>query len=609
MLSSRITAARHIRQAARRLPTTTVRSVASAGAPPPPQPPRPQRGGGKAVGFLTIFAIAAAGTYYYPQIKDQLDGAKKQESEEAQKPTIPQAELQFEQARAKALSKEDNRELLSSQHLQIKQSWEHPGVYVWGSNAGKVVDLESKEKYIKLPRRLEFFDDQVLRDLKLTQQFGAAVNEKGDLVQWGLGFSHANPKPTTTLQGKDLVKIEVSMDSILALGRNGNVYSIPSSRNDQDGGAKQTQSRGWSLWSSGAEAVSFRTLTPGSLSWGERITDISSGAEHCLMLTSKGRVFSAAATSSTFPSKGQMGIPGLTWETRPQGAYDQAHEIALLKGRHAVQIATGDFHSVVLDKAGQVYTFGDNMYGQLGFEPKPKLQTVDRPTIMETGKPYEKEGLVPTVTSIAAGGLATFFTVDAHPAKVDALAGPKSLAPSKRMPKSVTDLWATGQGTYGSLGTGRWTHVSAAPAKVKALSSLFEFDEKKNMLTPIKVKSLSIGATHCAAIMDNVTKVASTGWTSAENQTNVGADVLFWGGNEFYQLGSGKRTNWNTPDYIGPLDGGEADAAKGRQGETQRLCLAPRQTARTGVDGKGRKLTLEQKVECGRYVSGVYSSV
>ncbi|KAL7810079.1 RCC1/BLIP-II [Trichoderma aethiopicum] len=569
----------------------------------------PKRRGGKAVGFAAVFAAAAAGAYYYPRLRDQLFPASK-ETETRTASGYQKAELEFEKSREHPVSKEDNRDLISSQHLQVKKSWEHPGVFAWGSNTGKVIDPSSSEKYIKHPRRISFFDNQLLRDLKLTQNFGAAITEKGDLVQWGLGFSKADPTPVTTLKGKDLAKIEVSEDRIIALTRGGSVYAIPASRDDQEGGKKLQESKSsWSLWSSpsGSEAISFQNLTPAGLKWGERVTDISSGLEHCLMLTSGGRVFSSASSASSFPSKGQMGIPGLTWETRPKGRYDQPHEILSLKGFDVKKIATGDYHSVVLDKLGRVFTFGDNTFGQLGFEAQLGDSSVSTPTILPIHKLYAKSGLIPKVSSIAAGGLNTFFVCEADvPKTSEAEAG--TPAPSRRLPQSTCDLWAAGQGTTGSLGTGKWTHVSLGPTKVKALSGLSEFDEKRNQLMPIKIKDLSVGTTHSAAVMDNVTQTSVSGWSS-ENETNWGSDVVFWGGNEHYQLGTGKRNNLNTPSYIGPLDGGEGDAAQGRQGEVHRLCLTPRQTARLGEGGKGRKATLEQKVECGRFVTGVYSAV
>lgn len=557
---------------------------------------------------MVVFGVAAAGVYFYPQIKKfAADEKGKEIKSEVQ--ALSKAALEFEKPRQASVSKEDHRDLLSSQHLQVKKSWEHPGVYAWGSNSGKVIDPDSNEKYIKLPRRIKQFDDQLLRDLKLTADFGAAITEKGDLVQWGLGFDKANPKPITTVQGRDLVKIDVSADRILALSRNGSVLSIPASRDDQQSGVKaQTQGSSLSLWSgSGSEKISFRELTPQNLSWGEKVTDVRSGRDHCLMLTSAGRVFSAASSATDFPSRGQMGIPGLTWDNRPPGPYDQPHEIMTLHGFGAQQIAAGEQHSLVLDKQGRVFSFGDNTFGQLGFEGDNNSSLIDTPTMVAVNKLYNGTGLVPKVTTISAGGQNTFFTVDAE-VPAAATGNPQALTPARRMPRTVTDLWSAGRGVYGALGTGKWTHVSVGPAKVKGLSSLFEFDEKTNKMRPIKLKALNVGATHVSATMDNVTETSINSQAS-ENETNWGADVMFWGGNEHYQLGTGKRANLNAPAYIGPLDGGSADADKGRKGEMHRLCLTPKSTARIGEGGKGRQVTLEQKVECGRNVTAVYSAV
>ncbi|KAL2210829.1 RCC1/BLIP-II [Sarocladium strictum] len=568
-----------------------------------------RRGGNRTVGILTVFGVGTAAAYYYPQIKQWARGDEQivQKTKKGDEPA--KAVLEFEKPRKAPVSKEDNRDLISSQHLQVKKSWEHPGVYAWGSNVGKVIDPESNEKYVKQARRIPFFDDQLLRDIKLTAEFGAAVTEKGDLVQWGLGFSKADPKPMATLIGRDIAKIEVSADRILALTKAGSVLSIPASRDDQEGGAKvESSGSSWSLWSGsgGKEKISFRELTPKNLARGEKVKDVRSGQDHCLMLTSTGRVFSAASSAADFPSRGQMGIPGLTWGTRPEGPYDQAHEVAILRGFNAQQIATGDQHSLVLDQTGRVFSFGDNTFGQLGFEGEAG-QFIDTPTMINVNKLYNGTGLVPQVTSVKAGGQNTFFTVDAQ-ARTAPDGSALTLAPAKRMPRTVTDLWASGRGVYGALGTGKWTHITTGPAKVKALSSLFEFDEKTNKMCPIKLKSLSVGATHVSATMDNVTEVSISN-RGTENETNWGADVMFWGGNENYQLGTGKRNNLNAPAYIGPLDGGLADADAGRKGEMHRLCLTPRSTARIGEDGKGRKVTLEQKVECGRNVTAVYSSV
>lgn len=514
---------------------------------------------------------------------------------------IPQAEIEFEKKRKTPKNKEEDHTLISSQHVQVRKSWENPGVYVWGSNVGKVVAPDSKETVVKTPRRLPFFDGQLLRDLKVDQQFGAAVTEKGDLVQWGTGYCAEDPRPDITLKGKDITKLAISRDRILALSSGGSVYSIPVAKSDQ----RPTMESDGKFWSNPATTIGYRTLKPKDLGWNEKVVDVSSGLEHALLLTTKGRVFSAAASSESFPTRGQLGIPGLAWDTRPQGPYDQPHEVAALKGFRAKKIATGNYHSLVLGDQGRVFAFGDNSLGQLGIPLQPSAPVIDSPSLLPLDQLYKGSEYSPRVTSIAAGGSNSFFTVDATKV-ASQQASPDGVVPARDLGKVVADTWATGEGIKGSLGTGAWTHISDGPAKVKALSGLFEWNEKANKVVPIRLASLSVGSTHTAAVMDNATHVDAADKTNGDD-AYWGSDVLWWGGNESSQLGNGKRRNSNTPIYIGPLDGGVGDAKAGRTGEEHRFQVTPRQTVRLGKDGKGRKVSVEQRVECGRYVTAVYS--
>lgn len=520
---------------------------------------------------------------------------------------IPQAEIEFEKKRKTPRNKEENRDIISSQHIQVKKSWENPGVYAWGSNVGKVVAPESKETVVKTPRRIGWFDGMLLRDLKIDQEFGVAVTEGGDLVQWGTGYRPEDPRPTYTLRGKGIVKLAISQDRILALSGGGSVYSLPVARSDQLSGATSDGGSSWlAFWSSPGSSINYRQIQPANMGWGEKVVDIDSGREHALLMTSSGRVFSAASSSQSFPAKGQLGIPGLTWLTRPQGPIDQPHEIGTLKGFKAKKIATGDYHSLVLDDEGRVFAFGDNSVGQLGFPAESDVPVIDSPSLLPFNKLYKGTELAPKVTSVAAGGLNSFFTVDATRVAAQTIAAEGITAPARALGKVVTDTWATGEGIYGCLGNGRWTHISDGPSKIKALSGLFEWDEKANQVIPIRLSRLSVGSTHTAAVMDNVTYVDASGKTGS-NDTNWGADIVWWGGNEHYQLGNGKRSNSNTPIYIGPLDGGVGDVKAGRKGEEHRFQITPRQTVRLGEGGRGRKVSVEQRVECGRYVTAVYS--
>jgi len=543
---------------------------------------------GRIVGGVLVALVAGGAVLAYPTVtKDE-------------QPKIREANIEFEKTRPPTKSKEENRDLISSQHLQVKKSWENPGVYCWGSNSGKVAAPDSNDSVVKTPRRIPYFDGQLLRDIKLDREFGAAITEKGDLVQWGTGFSKDDPTPKPTLKGKNLVRIEISRDRIVALGKDGEVYSLPVAAPDQVASDKSTSSS-WSVWPS-SNNVNYRQLKPSGLGWGEHVTDIASGLEHVLLLTSKGRVFSAASSHSDFPSKGQLGVPGLNWATRPKGPFDQPHEILTLKGFNISQIAAGDHHSLALEKDGRVFVFGDNSSGQLGFEAEKEIPFVDGPVPLPFSKLYRGTHLKPRVTSVAAGGATSFFTVDAM-----RVAEPNEDTNSIRdLGRVTSDVWACGSGLYGTLGNGRWTHVSLGPSKIKSLSGLSEFSEKTNSVVPIRVAHLSAGTTHAAAVLKIFTNVDASEKTS-DQDTNFGADVLWWGGNEHYQLGTRKRNNSASPIYIGPLDGGQGDAEKGRKDERHRLQLAPRTTARLGAGDKGRQANVEQRAECGRYVTAVYS--
>ncbi|KAF2129825.1 RCC1/BLIP-II [Dothidotthia symphoricarpi CBS 119687] len=509
-------------------------------------------------------------------------------------------QMRFEAPRRRATSAEENRNIISSQHLQVQRSWENPGVYAWGSNAARVVAPDSSDKYIKAPRRIAFFDGKILRDVKLDRNFGAAIDERGDLLQWGMAFSTDSTEPTHTLRGHNLTSLAISRDRIIALSSNGAVYSIPVSQAEQKSGPKPASTSWIPFWGS-VNDVSYRVRTPENLAWSERVTHISSGLEHALMLTSAGRVFSFASGTQDFPSRGQLGIPGLTWENRPPGAFDVPHEITTLKGFPIKKIATGDFHSLVCDSSGRAFTFGDNTSGQLGFPYNAEAPHISAPSLLPTHKMYAGTAAHAKVTSVFAGGNTSFLTVDAT-------------APTTA--RITADTWAFGFGLTGQLGIGRWVHTQSDPVKLPAFSGLFEWDEVKHAAIPIRLATISVGTSHAAAVLDNVSSVSVKAQTAkhTQNDTNWGRDILFWGNNEFYQIGSGKRSNVATPAYIQPLDqAAEVERAaqaggwaKGqRDGGVHRFQITPK--GRVSVGGRMREFG--QKVECGRGVTAVYSAV
>ena len=513
--------------------------------------------------------------------------------------------LVFEASRKQAgVSKEENRDLISSQHHQVKKSWENPGVYAWGSNSGRVVAPGSTDNVVKTPRRIPFFDGKLLRDIKMDRNFGAAIDEQGNLLQWGTDYAPDTKEPVATLTGKDLVSLSISKDRVLGLSSSGNVYSIPVSAEDQASGSKPSEASWIPFWS-GISPISYRDISPKQLGRSERVTAIDSGSEHALLLTSNGRLFSTASAADSYPNRGQLGIPGLTWTTRPEGPYDQPHEIVTLRGFSIAEIACGSHHSLALDRDGRVFTWGDNSSGQLGFDANAESSIVDAPSLLPTQKLYSGSSMLPKITHVAAGGSNSFITVEATTISRQGVETDDPTA-NRGLGRVTADTFAFGSGIAGSLANNRWTHVQSRPIKIPTLSGLFEYDEHTNTTVPIRLEHLSVGATHSAAVMKNITYLSASASTSNDD-TNWGADIVFWGGNEHYQLGTGKRNNVSSPTYIQPLDmEAETKRAKKSSGvkEEHRFHITPRTNAKLG---DGRTVSIEQRVECGRGVTAVYS--
>ncbi|SGY40840.1 BQ5605_C003g02430 [Microbotryum silenes-dioicae] len=173
-----------------------------------------------------------------------------------------------------------------------------PSVFLWGRNEHNVASPQTPESdMVKRPKLAAQFTGAILRDLVLAETYGAAVDEKGDVLQWGSGFDSspvATATPRPTLRGYDVLKLTATPHKIFALTRKGEVIVFPSSSERQQINEEQRRSNSswWKVWGSTDHGTDHEKIMPEqALAKGEKFVSLSAGESHLLALTSTGRSF------------------------------------------------------------------------------------------------------------------------------------------------------------------------------------------------------------------------------------------------------------------------------------------------------------------------------
>ena len=158
---------------------------------------------------------------------------------------------------------------------------------------------------------------------------------------------------------------------------------------------------------------------------GVPISHISCGADHLLLLSRSGCVFSLG-----LGSRGQLGHGDILPREEPS-------LIDALAGVTMKSVACGSWHSLSLSEYGEVYSWGWNEHGQLGHSGGS--HTVPLPTLIESASGDEN------FTIISCGAR--------HSAAV----------------MEGGQLYTWGWNEYGQLGNGRVGGISASPSQSKLL--------------------------------------------------------------------------------------------------------------------------------------------
>lgn len=419
--------------------------------------------------------------------------------------------------------------------------------------------------------------------------------------------------PVKTLVGKNIVKVAANDDKVYALSKNGDLYVFSAIQELQQ--RDSSRRPGWSanpltlFGTFAGPQIDHAKITfapSAKLPRGDRLQTIAAGSAHLVALSAKGRTFTlpineqgnafgqlgfrrvllnspatadskpstvetileprmlaqlenpdsppnvttvptsrlpAASTVSDRTSVPQPNDVSTTTEAPPAPTpltespasiryCTTLTELPSLKQIGIAQVAVGNEHNLARTFDGRVLAWGRHTHGQLGLGSSFSLECVPVPSEVVISRFFPNSSREVRCTGLAAGGDNSFFITE-------------RLEGGRMGTGRSVDVLSAGKGQWGTLGNGMWSQVRPDPSRVKTVSGLMEFSERTNLVHPVPIHALSVGKPgHVALVLDTVEK---------EGHAAFGRDVMVFGHNAAYQLGTGKRSNLAVPQHLHPL--------------------------------------------------------
>ncbi|KAK6202651.1 regulator of chromosome condensation 1/beta-lactamase-inhibitor protein II [Scheffersomyces amazonensis] len=458
---------------------------------------------GLAVGVFALVTIIGGHQLYmnYPYVKTKLLANINYKIDEEKAPDLTDP--------AKNTKKSDYLVTKLAEELNsvrnVQNSHEISGLYIVGESNNS-----------KLPIRLEFFNDMLIKDVKILKDYLIVVTDNGQVYHYHKGLE----KPALVNLPFKIDEAQVSNDLIYLKTTKGDIIYFP--RDDKSIEFEGIKRRNW-LGISQSQIYQ-------NLNVGESIQQFSTGENHILLLTKSGKLF-IANTKSNPNNYGQYGLPQLSpYSDNKSFPVNQPFEMVLLNNeiihnkdgskillpRKFVTIASGKYHNIAVDSKSNVWTWGFNKSGECGIpitintdiQPVPKqiLQLSDLKRICRNVLPSSStiEGF--SIVKALAGDNSSYILVKNHEFNQDI-------------------LLSFGSGIKGQLGDNRYLHVCPNPQIMKSLMNLTEYDENQGKVINIGIKDISVGNNHLFVTLNN---------------SGLYKEVVVIGDNESGQFGNGK---------------------------------------------------------------------
>ena len=273
-------------------------------------------------------------------------------------------------------------------------------IYAWGRNTSGELGIGATLARSNVPIAVKTtgtpMDGKVVKQVEGGGRYegshSIALASDGTVYTWGLNQYGQLGNNTTTnsrspiavqvagtpLAGKTIVQIAAGADHSLALDSDGALYAWGSNAYGQLGNGTMTNS-----------SVPVAVKIAGTPLAGKTIVQIAAGANHNMVLTSDGAVYTWG-----WNYHGQLGNNTKTNSNTIVAVQTISTPIA---GKKIVKIAAGQGHSLALTDDGMVYAWGRNDTGQLGNNATTDAMLPVAVTV--TGTPMSNK----TIVEIASG--------------------------------------------------------------------------------------------------------------------------------------------------------------------------------------------------------------
>ena len=273
-------------------------------------------------------------------------------------------------------------------------------IYAWGRNTSGELGIGTTLARSNVPIAVKTtgtpMDGKVVKQVEGGGRYegshSIALASDGTVYTWGLNqygqlgnnttINSRSPVAVqaagTPLAGKTIVQIAAGADHSLALDSGGALYAWGSNAYGQLGNGTTTNS-----------SVPVAVKIAGTPLAGKTIVQIAAGANHNMVLTSDGAVYTWG-----WNYHGQLGNNTKTNSNTIVAVQTIGTPIA---GKKIVKIAAGQGHSLALTDDGMVYTWGRNDTGQLGNNVTTDAMLPVAVTV--TGTPMSNK----TIVEIASG--------------------------------------------------------------------------------------------------------------------------------------------------------------------------------------------------------------